>query len=123
MRITVRTDRICIMWNSNPEKHLRPYYAFKARTLEQAAHAAHEIAAAEHLPIDAAHTADPERWHREAILKMVPVYGTRLQSAERVPASARLDGDRAAADTGEWSDLTVRAPDFRRYLDWLHSIW
>jgi hypothetical protein len=111
------------MWHTNPEKQLRVHYAAKTRSLEQAAHAAHEIAAAEHLPIHAVPTIDPERWHRETILKMVPVYGTRMQRDERVPSSAHLDGDHAAADAGEWSDLKVKGPDFQCYLDWLHSIW
>jgi hypothetical protein len=105
------------MWHSNPEKQLRAHYASKTRSLEQAAHAAHEIAAAENLPINAAHTGDPEHWHREAILKMVPVYGMRQRSEERVPTTAQL------ADLGEWSDLKVKSADFQRYLDWLHSIW
>lgn len=104
-------------------KQLRAFYAAKTRSLEQAAHAASEIAAAEHLPITAAHTGDPERWHRENILKIVPVYGSRNRLSERVPASAHLDGNRAMTDLCEWSDLRVKGTDFQRYLDWLHSVW
>ena len=111
------------MRHSNPKKQLKAHYVAKTRSLDQAAHAANAIAAAEQLPVNAAVTTDPERWHRETILKMVPVYGTRMRADERVPSTARLDGNRAAADTGEWSDLKVKAPDFQRYIDWLHSIW
>lgn len=106
-----------------PDKQLRAFYAAKTRSLEQAAHAASEIAAAEHLPIAAAHTSDPERWHRENILKIVPVYGSRNRRSERVPPSAHLIDDRAAANLCEWSDLKVKGADFQRYLDWLHSVW
>lgn len=111
------------MWNSHPEKHLKAHYAAKTRSLAQAAHAAHEIAAAEHLPIDAARTGDPEQWHGQNILKMVPVFGTGIRGGERVPCTAHLDGDRAITAESQWSDLTVKGPDFQRYLDWLHSIW
>jgi hypothetical protein len=111
------------MLHPNTDKQLKSFYAAKTRTLEQAAQAACAIAAAERLPIDAASTGSPERWHREAILKVVPVYGTRDRRSERVPATAQLTGDRAEADMGQWSDLKVKPADFRRYLDWLHSIW
>jgi hypothetical protein len=111
------------MLHPNPEKFLRTHYAVKNRTLDQAAHAAHEIAAAEHLPIDAAALGDPEQWHREAILKTVPVFGTRNDHNEQVSALAHLHGNRAMADTIEWTDLKVKGTDFQRYLDWLHSIW
>lgn len=93
-------------------------YAPKTRTLEEAAHAAYEIAAAEHLPIATAHTGNPEQWHRECILKTVPVYGRRNRKIERVPATVLLQGNNP-----QWSDLTVRPDDFRHYLDWLHSTW
>jgi len=97
---------------------MQAFYASKTRTLEEAAHAACEIAAAEHLPIATAHTGNPEQWHRECILKTVPVYGRRNHQMERVPATVLLQGDRP-----QWSDLTVRPDDFCSYLDWLHSIW
>jgi phage repressor protein C with HTH and peptisase S24 domain len=105
------------------KKQLREIYAAKTRTLAQAAQAASVIAAAEHLPINAAQTGDTERWHRENILKIVPVYGTRNRRSERVPVTAHLDGDRATAGIDEWSDLKVMGTDFQRYLDWLHSVW
>jgi hypothetical protein len=105
------------------DKQLRAFYAAKTRSLEQAAHAASVIAAAEHLPITAAYRGDPERWHRENILKVVPVYGSRNRRSERVPASAHLDGNHASADLSKWSDLKVKGADFQRYLDWLHSVW
>lgn len=111
------------MLHHSPDKQLRAFYAVKTRSLEQAAHAASEIAAAEHLPIAAAQAGDPERWHRENILKVVPVYGSCNRHSERVPASARLDGDHATDERGKWSDLKVKGADFRRYLDWLHSVW
>lgn len=106
-----------------PDKQLRAFYVAKTRSLDQAAHAASEIAAAEHLPITAAHRDDPERWHRENILKVVPVYGSYNGRSERVPASAHLVDDRAVADLCEWSDLKVKGTDFQHYLDWLHGVW
>jgi hypothetical protein len=115
--------RICTMLHPNPKKQLNSFYAAKTRSLEQAAQAACAIAAAEHLPIDTASTGTPELWHRETILKVVPVYGTRNRHSERVPATAHLEGDRAEADTDHWSDLKVKSADFQRYLDWLHTIW
>ena len=96
-------------------------YAPATRTLDQAARAAHEIAAAENLPI--ASNTDPEKWHRETILKMVPVYGVRNRRKEALPADAHLEGDRALAPSGEWTDLQVKRADFHRYLDWLHTFW
>jgi hypothetical protein len=105
---------------SDPDKAL---YAKKTRTLEQAAHAAFEIAAAEKLPIAASYRGDPEIWHRQSILKTVPVYGTREDRTEQVPATARLYGDHATLDFDEWSDLTVEGADFQRYLEWLHTFW
>ncbi len=110
------------MLHPKPEKALRAYYASTTRTLDEAAHAAHEIAAAEHLPIDVA-TADPEQWHREAILKTVRVYGRRGRHKEILPAGVRLENGLARAQAGEWAKLEVKGSDFRRYLDWLHSIW
>jgi len=98
-------------------------YTKQTRSLAEAAHAACEIAALEHLPICAFYRGDPERWHRETILKTVPVYGVRNNHSERIPASAQLNGDRAALDLGEWSDLTVKGADFQHYLDWLHTLW
>lgn len=115
--------RVLTMWHSPPEKQLRAHYASRTRTLEEAARAAHAIATAEHLPINAAPTGDPELWHRETLLKVVPVYGRRMRHSERVPVSAHLEGEHAAAEMGKWSDLTVKGADFQRYLDWLHSIW
>lgn len=106
---------------SNPA--LKQLYANRTRTLEQAAHAAWEIAAAEHLPISTSYRGDPEHWHRKTILKTVPVYGTREGHSERVPATARLYGDHAALDIGEWSDLTVNGADFHRYMEWLRTFW
>jgi hypothetical protein len=111
------------MLRPNSDKQLREFYAAKTRTLDQAAHAASVIAAAEHLPITAAQTGDAERWHRENILKVVPVYGSRNHHSEQIPASAHLNGDRAIGELGEWSDLKVKGADFQRYLDWLHSVW
>jgi hypothetical protein len=105
------------------KKQLREVYAAKTRSLAQAAQAASVIAAGEHLPIHAAATGDVERWHRENILKIVPVYGTRNRRSERVPAAAHLNGDHATAGPNEWSDLKVMGTDFQRYLDWLHSVW
>lgn len=110
------------MLHPKPQKALRAHYASTTRTLEQAVHAAHEIAVAEHLPINTV-TADPEQWHREAILKTVPVYGVRAHRTEILPAGVQVENGCARAQAGEWTDLEVRGPDFRRYLDWLHSIW
>jgi hypothetical protein len=102
---------------------LKPLFAGRSRTLQQAAHAAFEIAATEELPIRANYHGDPETWHRECILKTVPVYGTRGRRCERVPATAQIWGDHAEFESEAWSKLTVKDPDFRRYLDWLHSLW
>lgn len=110
------------MLHAKQDKALKPFYASKDRSLAEAAEAANTIAEAEKLPIAVA-TSDPLRWHREAILKTVPVYGSRGRAAEQVPATAVLHGERACGDLGEWTDLTVRAGDFQRYLEWLHSIW
>lgn len=85
--------------------------ASKTRTLEEAARIAYQIAASEHPALHIAYDGDPERWHRERILKTVPVYGTRNRHTERV----------ADQDLRQYSALTVRPADFRRYMDWLQS--
>lgn len=110
------------MLHAKQDKALKPFYASKNRTLTEAAHAACKIAEAEQLPITAT-CSDPMRWHCEAILKTVPVYGTRGHRSEQVPATAVLHGERACGDLGEWTDLSVKAGDFQRYIEWLHSIW
>lgn len=110
------------MFHSNSDKALKAHYASVKRSLDQAAQAAHAIATAEHLPIIAV-TADPEQWHRDAILKNVPVYGRRNRRKEVLPANAQIENGHAHARTDEWTDLEVKGSDFRRYLDWLHSIW
>lgn len=110
------------MLHPKPEKAQRAHYTSTTRTLDQAAHAAHEIATAERLPINAV-TSDPEAWHRDAILKTVPVYGVRNRRKEVLPAGVRLENGLASDNAGEWTDLEVKGSDFRRYLDWLHSIW
>jgi hypothetical protein len=92
--------------------------------LGDAAAAAQEIAAAEHLPISAVLNGNAQAWHAAALLKTVPVYGTRNAKNERVPAAAELDGETGCAlDGSAWAALTVKRADFRRYLDWLHSFW
>ena len=105
------------------DKSLKLLYAKKDRSLDQAAHTAFEIAAAEQLPIAASYPGDPENWHRQSILKTVPVYGTRDSRDEQVPSTARLYGDHATLEFDEWSDLTVKGADFHRYLEWLHTFW
>lgn len=95
------------------DQALKSLYAKETRSLDEAVRVAVEIAAAEQLPI-AATCGDPHSWHREAILKTVPVHGRQGSRNGRLPAGAQLS---------EWSDVTVKAADFQRYLDWLHSIW
>jgi hypothetical protein len=93
-------------------------------SLKDAAGAAQEIAAAEHLPISAVLNGNAQAWHLAALLKTVPVYGKRNAKSERVPAEAELDGEAGCAlDGAAWTALTVKRTDFRRYLDWLHSFW
>jgi hypothetical protein len=88
-----------------------PWRDKKARPLRDAAQAACEIAAAEHLPIDAALGADALRWHAEAMLKTIPVSG--------------LQDGMAAVDGGPdgWRGLTVERHDFDAYLAWLRTVW
>jgi hypothetical protein len=111
----------------NPGPGARLWRDNKARPLAVAAHLAHELAAAEHLPIEAASLGDAERWHAETILKTVPVCGTRDGLRERVPArvDSRLEPDSQSLSLGGtvWSDLAVEREDFVRYLAWLHSVW
>lgn len=102
---------------------LKSFYAHTTRSLDQAVQAACAISAAEQLPITATTRSDPGPWHRDAIVKTVPVYGYCGGHKALVPATARIDGDRAIDGAREWSQLTVEAKDFKRYLDWLHSIW
>lgn len=104
-------------------KQLRDLYAPKTRTLEEAAEAAHLIAMAEHLPVSGAPGSSTEAWHRETMLKMIPVYGRRGVNDEQIPAGARLEGDRAVRDTGAWTGLKVKGADYKRYLEWLRSVW
>lgn len=112
------------MFQLTSKKQLRDLYAVKTRTLHEAAAAAHMIAEAENLPINGTPQGSSEIWHRETLLKMVPVYGTRADKSEQVPAGVRLEGDHAIGDNAvEWTELTVKGADFKRYLDWLHSIW
>jgi hypothetical protein len=115
------------MFEQNSQRQIRDHYSRRTRSLKQAAHAAHEIATAEHLPIEAARLGDAEQWHRETLLKTVPVYGMRDRQCERVPAGAQLDPEaqsaRLASGDPEWSDLKVKGEDFRHYMAWLHSVW
>jgi hypothetical protein len=90
----------------------------KARPLAEAARLAQQTAAAEHLPISGR---DPAAWHAEAMLKTVPVYGQRDGRSDRVACGAKLDPD--TFDAGDWHGLEIRRSDFRRYLDWLRSMW
>lgn len=105
------------------KKQLRDLYASKTRSLEDAASAAHLIAKAENLPVNGTPATASEDWHRDTMLKMIPVYGTRGVASEQVPADARVEGNSAVRDSGAWTELKVKGADFRRYLDWLHSIW
>ena len=92
-----------------------------------AARKACELAKAEHLPIEATLTGNPERWHAEAILKTIPVVGTRDGRRERVPAGMnyRLDSESRSLEAGgtQWNDLAVEREDFERYANWLRSLW
>lgn len=119
-----RPGRAKLMLQQVNEQQLRDFYAPRTRSLAEAATAAHIIAETEQLPINATPAGSTEAWHRETMLKMVPVYGTHGRCSEQVPSGAHLEGDHALGDgTGEWTDLKIKGADFKRYLDWLHSIW
>ena len=110
-------------------KHLKPEPRRdnRSRSLHEAAQAAHDVAAAEHLPIDAALNGAPLRWHAEAILKTVPVHGTKDGRSGPVAFKdgAQLTTDLNAFDTktGGWRDLKVERKDFDAYLAWLRTVW
>jgi hypothetical protein len=110
-------------------RHLKsePWRDKKARSLHEAAQAARDVAAAEHLPIAAALNGEALRWHAEAILKTVPVHGTKDGHAGAVALKdgAQLTADLNAIDAkaGGWRDLTVERKDFNTYLAWLRSVW
>jgi hypothetical protein len=107
------------VWHS-----VQDYFSGRSCSLSDAAGAAQEIAAAEHLPIAAVLNGNALAWHAAALLKTVPVYGKRNAKNERVPAAAELDGEAGCAlGSAAWTALTVKRADLRRYLDWLHSFW
>jgi hypothetical protein len=95
--------------------------------LHEAALAARDAAEAEHLPIAATLNGEALRWHAEAILKTVPVHGTKDGYAGPVACKdgARLTADLDAFDTKTdgWRDLMVERKDFNTYLAWLRSVW
>jgi len=93
----------------------------KPRSLREAARAAAGIAEREHLPIAAAVGGDVLRWHAEAMLKTIPVHGTK-NGRPGLAAAAGLDADLASVSTG-WRDLTVERRDFDSYLAWLRTVW
>jgi hypothetical protein len=102
---------------------LEKLFPKKTCTLEQAAQMALDIAVAEQLPISACYCDHPLSWHRQTILKTVPVYGMRQRRSERVPATAQFSAPDAECNAGTWSELTVKDADFQRYLDWLRTVW
>jgi len=93
----------------------------KPRSLREAAKEACAIATAEHLPIAATLGGDALRWHAEAMLKTIPVHGSKDGRAG-VVAAAELDGDLAGLASG-WRDLTVERQAFDSYLKWLRTVW
>lgn len=104
-----------------------PWRDKRARSLHEAARAACDVAAAEHMPIAAALNGEALRWHAEAILKTVPVRGTKDGRSGPVAFKdgAQLTADLDAFDTkaGGWRELKVERHDFDAYLDWLRTIW
>ena len=117
------------MLDTGSGKHLKsePWRDKGTRSLHEAARAACDVAAAEHLPIAAALNGEALRWHAEAILKTVPVHGTKdgrpgpVAFKDGVRLTADLDAFDAKA--GGWRDLTVERKDFNTYLSWLRSVW
>ena len=117
------------MLDTGSGKHLKsePWRDKRARTLHEAARAARDIAAVEHLPITATLNGEALRWHAEAILKTVPVHGTKDGRSGLVAfkdgAQLTADFDAFYAKTGGWHDLKVERKDFDAYLAWLRTIW
>ncbi|HUO99539.1 MAG TPA: hypothetical protein VMU01_12780 [Rhizomicrobium sp.] len=99
----------------------------KARSLREAARAACKKAATEHLPIAAAVSADPLRWHAEALVKTGHVHGTAGgREAVISPGDARAlaaDLGSVSVESGDWRGLTVERRDFDAYLEWLRTVW
>jgi hypothetical protein len=117
------------MLDTGSGRHLKsgPWRDKRARPLHEAAQAARDVAAAEHLPIAAALNGEALRWHAESILKTVPVHGTKDGHAGPVAFKdgAHLTADLSGIDAkaGGWRDLTVERKAFDTYLAWLRSVW
>ena len=101
-----------------------PWRDKKPRSLREAAQAACDIAAAEHLPIAATLNGDALRWHAEAMLKTVAVHGTRdgRPGLLAVGGGSALENDLSSLSSG-WRDLNIERHDFDSYLEWLRSVW
>jgi hypothetical protein len=91
--------------------------------LREAARAARDAATAEHLPILAAATGDSVRWHAEAMLKTIPVHGTREGLSGVIAKNSGLALDVELQSVDGWRDLNVERADFDTYMTWLRSIW
>lgn len=95
----------------------------RPRSLREAARAARDVAAVEHLPIHAVATGDAVRWHAEAMLKTITVHGTRKGLAGILARNSGLALDGELQSMDGWSNLTIERADFDTYMAWLRSIW
>jgi len=102
----------------------RPWRDKKPRALREAARTACDIAAAEQMPIAVTLNGDALRWHAEAMLKTVPVHGTKDGKPGVLAAGDGLafDAELSSLASG-WRDLSIERRDFDSYLEWLRTVW
>ena len=103
-------------------------------SLTQAAQLAYDYAKTQGSPLSAVaeRSGDATGWFANSVLKTVPVSATLLNTgaiqslaaATRARMCAVPDGiAKTAGGEPIYCDPTVRAKDFKKYLNWLRSVW